>query len=51
MGWKRWQQSCNWQKALVKEMQERWMETLRQQSGAGDLAGHYWVCSGGRGTV
>ena len=20
------------------------METLRQQSGAGDLAGHYWVC-------
>ena len=28
MGWKQWQRFCNWQKALVKEMQERWMENL-----------------------
>ena len=26
-------------------MQERWMETLRKESGAGGLAVHHWVCS------
>ena len=45
MGWKQWQRSYNRQKALVKEMERR-METLREESGAGDSAGHYWVCSG-----
>ena len=40
MGWKQWQRSYNRQKALVKEMERR-METLREESGAGDSAGHY----------